>query len=69
MIILTREGLTTDELKKITDIVNESRCIYESLRNTFPDRFTSLNGEMILFDYPNQPEFVANGFCYILERR
>lgn len=68
MIILTQKSLTIEELNQINDIVNESRCIYESLRNTFPDRFTSLNGEMILFDYPNQPVFVANGFCYILER-
>lgn len=69
MIILTQKSLTTEELNQIHDIVNESRCINESLKNTFPNRFSAIRGNAIFFDTDGVPDTVAHGFCYIIERR
>jgi len=58
MTIITREPLTKEEQKKIADIWRESECPHESLRNTFPDRYSGLIGDLVIFDDADPEEVI-----------
>lgn len=49
MTILSSEPISDEDQRKIADILHESQCPHESLRNTFP-RYTGLLGDIVIFD-------------------
>lgn len=49
MFIITITPLSVGDLQKIRDILIQSHCPNESLRNTF-DNFTALTDKEIIFD-------------------
>lgn len=49
MLIVTITPLSVGDLEKIKDILLQSNCPNESLRNTF-DNFTAINNKEIVFD-------------------
>ena len=49
MKILSVKPVSELEIRQVKDILRQSRCPNESLRNTF-ERFTDLTAEIIFFD-------------------
>ena len=49
MTILSRKPLSNTEYKKVEDILRESNCPFESLKNTFKN-FSGLIGNVVVFD-------------------
>ena len=50
MKIISKQPLADEDISKIEQIFRESQCPHESLRNTFPDRYNGLLGDLIFFD-------------------
>ena len=49
MTILSRKPLSNAECRKVEDILRESNCPFESLKNTFKN-FSGLIGNVVVFD-------------------
>ena len=56
MVIVSREPLSGEDLKKIEDILRESNCPHESFTNTFPN-YTGIYGDKIVFDDISPDDF------------
>ena len=50
MRLVYRKPISELDLLKIEQIFRESQCPHESLRNTFPDRYNCVLGDLIFFD-------------------
>lgn len=49
MQIVSRRPLSDGDRQRVEEIFRESKCPYESLRNTFP-RFSGIVDDLIIFD-------------------
>lgn len=58
MTILSREPLTDLERRQVEDILRESQCPHESLRETFP-RYSGMLGSIITFDGVSLKDFLV----------
>ena len=58
MTILSREPLTDLERRQVEDILRESQCPHESLRETFP-RYSGMLGNIITFDGVSLKDFLV----------
>lgn len=57
MTIISRKPLNEEQLNQIEQILRESECPHESLRNTFPERYGGLIGNLIFFDDATPQDF------------
>ena len=57
MIVISRKPLSDRQLEQIEMIFKESQCPHESLRATFPDRYSGSSGNLIMFDDATPQDF------------
>ena len=64
MIILSREPVSEDDMKRIEEILRDSNCPRKTLEKTF-DRFSGIYDTVIAFDGVNPLDYVTEkiNFC------
>ena len=56
MTVYSLEPISAEDMKKIEDILRESRCPHESLTKTFP-RYSGMLDDIITFDGLNPKDY------------